>query len=77
MSLCEGLTPAIMSKTLAVLDFLIAGGACMGSRMIDCSSYEILLASNRPGTHVPNRNWNHLADIDRESVDFSRTAAIL
>jgi hypothetical protein len=77
MSLCEGLTPAIMSKTFAVLTFLIIGGACMGSRMIDFSSYEFLLASDRPGTHCTNRDWNHLADIDRESIDSSRTAVIL
>ncbi|NJL61493.1 MAG: hypothetical protein HC903_06265 [Methylacidiphilales bacterium] len=36
--LCEGLTPAVMSKTFTVLKFLIVGGACMGSRMIDFSS---------------------------------------
>jgi hypothetical protein len=72
----EGLTPGIMSKTFAVLNFLIVGGACMGSRMIDCSSYKVLLASDRPGSHSTNRDWNHLADIDRKSVDFSRSTAI-
>ncbi|MGB3642583.1 MAG: hypothetical protein WBA39_34125 [Rivularia sp. (in: cyanobacteria)] len=39
---CEGLTPAIM---FAVLTLLIVGSACMGSSMIDCSSYKVLLTS--------------------------------
>jgi hypothetical protein len=72
----EGLTPALISKNFAVLTFLIVGGACLGSNMIDCSSYEVLLTSYGPGADRTNRDWSHIADIDRESIDFSRSSVI-
>ena len=72
----EGLTPAIMSKIFAVLTFLILGGACLGISMIDCSSYKVLLASYRPRADWTDSNWNHIADINSEAIDFSRSSAI-
>ena len=73
----EGLTPAIMSKIFAVLTFLIVGGACIGSSMIDRSSYGVLLTSYRPEAESTDSDWNHIADINSESIDFSRAAVIL
>ena len=72
----EGLTLAILSKIFAVLTFLIVGGACMGSSMIDRSSYGVLLTSYRPGTDCTDRDRNYTADIHRESIDFSRSTTI-
>lgn len=67
---------AIMSKIFAVLTFLIVGGACMGSGIIDSSYYRVLLTSYRPGADCTDRDWNHIADIEGESIDFSRSSVI-